>query len=245
MPLFLPSGGLLYHARAFRLGKTCWAPFRRAVREWLARWEPPCSGLLLIGPSGGYSLPTEWLARFSEVVAIDFDPLARPLFGRRHRACRSLRWVLEDVLPVGTLGLDSSALERRLAEYPDHAVLFSNVLGQLALSSACEDAVERDLAVLRQTLDGRHWASYHDRLSAPRRPDLPSDRRHRNDLELARLAYSGGGEIVSHSTALLGRGLECETFAWECERGYWNLIEGCVGKGAGRTEHAFREVAQR
>ncbi len=243
MPLFLPSGGLVYHARALRLGKTCWEPFRQAVREWLDRWRPPCEGLLLIGPSGGYSLPTEWLARFSEVVAIDFDPLAQSVFGRQHRACRTTRWIREDVLPVGSQGLDLTPLRRRLAEYPDHAVLFSNVLGQVALSSACEDAVERDLAVLRRALDGRHWASYHDRLSAPWRPEALADRRHRSDLELARLAYPNGGEIVSHSTALLGHGLECETFAWECERGHWNLIEGCVGKRPGRTERGLREVA--
>ena len=67
----------------------------------------------------------------------------------------------------------------------------------------------------------------------PRRLDLPGDRHHRNDLELARLAYPGGGEIASHSIALSGRGLECETLAWEYERGYWNLIEGCVGSHLG------------
>ncbi len=240
MPVFSPSGGLVYHARALRDARTRWAPFREAVGAWLSRWEPSSKSLLLIGPSGGYTLPTAWLKRFENVVAVDFDPLARAVFSRRHRL-PSVEWIEADVLPTTPTGLDLAPLRRLLDERPDHAVLFSNVLGQVALGSSDPDAVERELARLRTLLEDRRWASYHDRLSAPLRPSLPRDLRHRSDLELARTAYAQGGEIASHATGQLGRGLPCETFAWECQRGHWNLIEACHD----RLESFRHEASQR
>ncbi len=228
MPLLSPSGGLVYHARALRDAKVRWRPFREAIGAWLEAWAPPCDRLLIVGPSGGYSLRTDWLARFRGIVAIDFDPLAQRIFQRRHRGCRVDRWIVEDVFPLGSQGLDLSPLRRRLDEYSNHAVLFSNVLGQIATSAARDDRLETGLAELRPLLKGRTWASYHDRLAAAQFPALPIDRRHRTDLQLAHEAYPGG-EISSYATGLFGRGLECTLFSWECERGYWNLIEACRG----------------
>lgn len=229
MPLLSPSGGLVYHARALRASEGRWKPFRTSIEKWLGEWNPNAKGLLLIGPSGGYSLPTAWLARFERIVAVDFDPLARRIFEGRHRECRIERWIVEDLFPTGPWGLDLAPMRALLNEHPDHAILFSNVLGQLALDAPDERRIEAGLGQLRALLEGRLWASYHDRLSSPVRPDLPRDVHHRDDVRLAHDAYAGG-ELSSHGTGGIGRGLACKLFAWECQKGYWNLIEACRGE---------------
>jgi len=227
VPLLHPAGGLIYHARAARLARGRWAGFRSQIEEWLFNWQPKAEGLIIVGPSAGYSLSSDWLAQFQSVVAIDFDPLAQPLFRTRHRHCRLTRWIDEDILPVSEKGIDWRPLRKRLREFPHHAILFSNVLGQVAMSSPHEDAIERSLCNLADLLTGREWASYHDRLSAPYQPTLPKDAQHRNDFELACSAFREGGEVVSHSTNRLALGLPCKTFAWECRPNYWHLIEAC------------------
>lgn len=225
MPLLHPAGGLIYHARAACLARGAWSAFRAEIEGWLDGWRPQAEGLILVGPSAGYSLPTPWLQGFQEIVAIDFDPLAPALFRARHRL--EARWLNEDILPTSSEGIDWRPLRKRLREFPNHAVLFSNVLGQVAMSSPYEDAIERSLGQLPEVLKRRDWASYHDRLSAPYAPVLPGDNKHRDDFELACAAFREGGEVVSHSTGRLGQGMTCETFAWECRRDYWHIIEAC------------------
>lgn len=227
MPLLHPAGGLIYHARAARLAGVRWSDFRTEIGGWLNDWQPNRKGLLIVGPSAGYTLTSAFLSRFQEVVAIDFDPLAKLLFRSRHPDCRLTQWIEEDIFPVNHEGIDWKPLKIRLRQFPDHAILFSNVLGQIAMNTPHEDAVERDLGNLPELLNGRCWGSYHDRLSAPFRPTLPGQPTHRTDIELAGTAYRGGGEVISHSTALLGRNLPCQTFSWECRPRYWHLIEAC------------------
>jgi len=227
VPLLHPAGGLVYHARAARLAGGKWTDFRASIGHWLTEWQPAVKGLLLVGPSAGYTIPSAWLSQFDEVVAIDFDPLAKRIFQARHRECRVTQWIGEDIFPVTAQGIDWKPLKIRLRQFPNHAVLFSNVLGQIAMSSPHEEAVERSLAHLPEILHDRAWASYHDRLSAPYRPVLPSQAVHQSDFELACDAFREGGEVVSHSTGLLGQSLACETFAWECRKDYWHLIEAC------------------
>src|SRR5262245_55213637 len=81
--LITPTGGLIYHARALRFSAKRWAPFRREVATWLEGWQPRERALLLVGPSGGYSLSEEFLRRFETVSAIDPDPLSRYIFSLR------------------------------------------------------------------------------------------------------------------------------------------------------------------
>src|SRR5215216_4794788 len=76
MSLFTPSGGLVYHARALRHRSGLWAPFRRAVDEWLAEALPPADELILVGPSAGHCLPLERLARFRRLLVLEPDPVA-------------------------------------------------------------------------------------------------------------------------------------------------------------------------
>lgn len=85
MPLasLSPSGGLTYHLRALRWRRRLWTPFRAQVAAWLAAWQPPCSELLLLGPSAGYTLDPAFLSRFAAIHAVEPDPLAHWLLRRR------------------------------------------------------------------------------------------------------------------------------------------------------------------
>ena len=61
------------------------------------------------------------------------------------------------------------ALPAILQEFPAHAVLFANLLGQLPLERPDHEHVTAQIAEL---LAGRHWASFHDRYSADVDPQL-------------------------------------------------------------------------
>jgi hypothetical protein len=172
-------------------------------------------------------LPSGWLEQFDEIAAVDFDPAARYLFGRRHSQCRVTQWLSDDLFPTTPAGIDWDPLLRLLSTYPEHGLLFCNVLGQISAAAPNPDMVELGLKRLPELLNGRSWASYHDRLSAPMRPQVTKAVRHRCDEELAKDAFLKGGEVCSHCTGELGAGRECSMFAWECRRNYWHLIEGC------------------
>jgi hypothetical protein len=83
MRLFRPSGGLLYHLRALR-SRARWRGFANDLERWLFAWRKPGGKLILIGPSAGYTLSTEWLRGFKEIHAYDIDPLAAWFFSLRH-----------------------------------------------------------------------------------------------------------------------------------------------------------------
>ena len=151
--LWRPSGGLAWHWRAWRAASR-YRPFREAVRDWLSAWEPPCRRLILVGPSAAWTLPSLWLSTFDEIMAIDLDPLAPWLFRWNHRhhlgSQRGITWFRDDLV---------NELPRQLGAWPDAAVLFCNVLGQLALE---RDDHEEVLAMLPNLLRQQHWASFHD-----------------------------------------------------------------------------------
>lgn len=181
-----PTGGFGYHVRAWRYGDTLWAPFRRRVARWLAAWSPPESTLLLLGASGGHCLPLPWLARFTRVVAVDIDPWAPWVFRWRARAVLRrhgihLGWDARDHLSPSAQGFSLTPLRALLAEHPDAAVLFCNLLGQLPIlgddrapdssdDEPPEGSYECWLRGLPAVLAGRSWATFHDRLSGTVRP---------------------------------------------------------------------------
>jgi hypothetical protein len=158
--LIRPSGGLYYHLRAWRHGRS-WQPFREQLAKWLDSWNCPHKELILLGPSAGYSLPDSWLRNFSSIQAFDLDPLAGPLFRLRHpdvpiefhRA--NLFW--QDGR------LSTAPLQKVLDAHPQAPVLFCNVLGQVLLEGhASEEEWTAFLRRLRELLNSRSWASYHD-----------------------------------------------------------------------------------
>jgi hypothetical protein len=148
--LFTHSGGLIYHARAWRAGHT-WKSHRNSVRDFLNAWNPPADTLVLVGPSGGYSLPAGWLKKFDEVIAVEPDPVARALF----------EWRLKMKLTWLSQPLDFNDPSLFLAQIPPKsAILFCNLLGQVSVSSAFKMK-----ATLQKITEGRPWASYHDVIS--------------------------------------------------------------------------------
>lgn len=155
------TGGLRYHVRAWRYGSTLWQPHRHSVERWLAHalpLDPERARLLLIGPSAGYSLSDAWLSRLHQVWWVEPDPLARLLFAHRLRR-----------LGVRSQAVTSLSQLARLrpAVTTDVPVLFANVLGQLAFAARSARAAERLRRQLAVCVEGRAWASYHDRWSGP------------------------------------------------------------------------------
>lgn len=196
--LVSPSGGLVWHARAVRR-RRLWGSLLDPLTDWLRDWDLPSDRLLLLGPSAGWCLPPAFLARFSAIHAVDFDPLAERLFRWRHRRLLAngltLDWERVDFMP---------ALPALLARHADHVVLFANVLGQQRLH--CDDIAvcEARLAALKSRLAGRCWASFHDRLSGdwPEENALPDAIRVAGRLSVSELARRGtrGGEWLDHLT---------------------------------------------
>ena len=153
-----PSGGLRWHLRAWR-HRRIHDPFRHDIGRFLQSWDHGSKELLVVGPSAGWFLPQSFLLRFSRLVLIDLDTSAPIFFRLRHgRALRQCGvdtdWIQEDFV---------ECLPRLLAVSRDPAVLFCNVLGQLALERT--DAEAR-LAELPALLTVHRWASFHDRFSA-------------------------------------------------------------------------------
>lgn len=237
-----PAGGLRYHYRARRYRASHWAPFVEPLAAWLLAWQPRSPRLCLIGPSGGYCLPGALLARFRTIDAVEPDPLARAILLRRFPALAPrVAWVAEDFFAPVRGALDPGRLGALFARFPDHAILFANVLGQLecvhpaAFHGPSFPVWARALV---RHLDGREWASFHDRLSgtgplpagAPAPLTLPG----RLDSEaLARrlFARTPGPLLVleAHRTADLFPGLdhlERRILVWEIEPGAYHVVEG-------------------
>ncbi len=224
-----PAGGIRYHLRALRYRPQLWAGFTRPLAEWLSEWQPREERLLLVGPSAGYCLPEETLARFAVIDAVEPDPLARALFMQRFPSlAQRLRWHADDYFhPAARL------VELRLL-FPAHAVLFSNVLGQLDLASNDERWKE----TLEEFTCGRSWLSFHDRLSGPLRPQLvgmspPFAPTVSNDELAARLWPRPPSrlELEDHGTEGLFRHAERRYFVWHLRPDYFHLIEGVRDDG--------------
>ncbi|MCU0842567.1 MAG: hypothetical protein MUC79_12740 [Thiobacillaceae bacterium] len=188
--LFHPSGGLRYHLRALRYRDGLWRPYRRAVASWLEDWRPPPKHLVLVGPSGGYTLTEAFLACFARVTVLEPDPLARAVLRRRFTGV-----VFDRAEPLR----DPADLPRR---FPDAAFLFCNLLGQAWQGLPASQSVQP--AEVVKALAGRDWASYHDVVSTRRPADAEGpvelDRLPTLEALLGRFWRGGALEIVDHGT---------------------------------------------
>lgn len=168
--LFSPSGGLVYHARAWRRRSGLWRPFCDQVREWLERELPASDELILVGPSAGHCLPVGHLSAFQRVLVLEPDPVARWWLRRRlasHNPKLSFEPEPHDQLLAPLLS-GSPGLEQVLERRPQASLLFCNVLGQLYFGlsdSEQERFVGEFQARIVPQLRGRRWASFHDRWS--------------------------------------------------------------------------------
>lgn len=265
-PGFLnPAGGLRYHLRALRHSRVLWQPFRWALGEWLLDWAPPEKTLVLVGPSGGYNLQPFLFERFERVVCLEPDPIARAIFSRRLRkapleARPKLEFVAEDQLLQ-----EPERLHGLLESLGPCSLLFSNVLGQLRallqVSSADAPELVRVREAVRQALNGRSWASFHDRVSGFVRPSfegLRSADARLSDEELLAAAYDGStsgagagggggeGELLDHLTeGFFPADLPHAYLVWELAPGLFHLIEAVRSAGPSgdsAIERATREA---
>ncbi len=208
------SGGLTYHWRALRYRGNLWKPFCAQVERWLLDWQPPQEKLLIVGPSAGYSLPARFLSRFAQVTILEPDPLARQLLARRFPA---LDFVYGSLDCMGSAEAPASLA----AEYPDSAILFSNVIGQ------CLDGLPRTWAsALQIALAGHSWASYHDVISTEVPPRAVDLRRFSVgvSLEEVLMGFWDGGEIFLHDHQTFAA-LPVEDYAiWQILPSRYHLI---------------------
>jgi hypothetical protein len=161
-----PSGGLRWHWRAWR-SAALWSPTSAQIADWLASLQPRSKRLLLLGPSAGWMLPTEWLLRFERIDAMDMDPFAGWLFGLRHGPALKAAGVSWHYQTGDAL----AALPRLLTVHPRACVLLDNLLGQLRFHAPpWQDPTAYtscQLAEVKRLLQGREWGSVHDLLSGP------------------------------------------------------------------------------
>ena len=238
-----PSGGLLWHLRALRYRRH-WRPFRAAIGRWLEDWPHGRDHLLLLGPSAGWCLPSAFLAGFRSIHAVDLDPLAPWLFDRLHgaglrRAAVGVRWQQADIF--ATLG-------PLLRSFPQHAVLFGNILGQRRLYCSDVATAEADLRRLTGALRGRVWASFHDRLSIDRevagRPvEAVQASRSLASEELA-MRFGGGGVWTDHLTAeVIAGDVACLYLPWPLMPGRLHIVEAAWQGEAASTPRALPHSA--
>lgn len=164
-----PAGGLFYHYKALRLKRSFWSPFIHPLNQWLRSWSPPQRELIIIGPSGGYSLEPSTLTSFEKIHCIDPDPLAAWIFRRRFSSW-PLEWHYEDFFGINEQTFRPEGLSQILNLAPQAAVLFSNFLGQVPVLLAPQfknsqinpNWRETWKQTLQTQLHQRSWASYHD-----------------------------------------------------------------------------------
>jgi len=211
------SGGLGYHWRALKYRHRHWGAFHAQVRHWLNEWHPDARTLILVGPSGGYALDADFLSRFDRRIVLEPDPVARWLLRRRFR---SLRWEFarEDVFH------DPAALDRLTAIWPDAAILFCNVIGQLFSA----DELHQWLAGHDIWFRSHAWASWHDVFSSSvpplRLPDAAECNRDLDDgANVARALWAGiRCEVEDHGTF---GWQSCTRFAlWPLTPVQWHMI---------------------
>ncbi|MFP4154219.1 MAG: hypothetical protein ACOC00_03460 [Halothiobacillaceae bacterium] len=219
-----PSGGLVYHWRALRYRNTLWTVFRAHVERWISGWHPEREHLLIVGPSAGHTLPEGLSTRFASTTVMEPDPLARWLLRRSPEGQRMhLADPVELQHPEGV---------RTLARtYPEHAILFSNVLGQLIAPAPWTWS-----QILAETLSGHHWASFHDVFSSVDAPNARSmrdrdvgiafDTRPDKNRLLARFWAGPRVTVTDHETFGLGDTDAPHEYAlWSLTPRHWQLIE--------------------
>lgn len=175
------SGGLVYHARAaFPRQMERWAPTRRPIcrrlSHWLSRVRP--ERLILIGPSAGYLLETDFFhthdldiiggrnpKRLLELVVVDPDPIASLIFRTRFPSSPVQWHRRSDLIPFFSRAPEdfSDFLRSVEVDQKKTAILFFGLLGQIGLHASSYLRPPHEARTLfLKALQGRPWASLHD-----------------------------------------------------------------------------------
>jgi hypothetical protein len=236
---------LRYHARAL-FGSELWAPYRASLHAWLSRFEQRGRRVVLVGPSAAHCISDAFLSQFSEITALEPDPLAGFLLARRFRRLGLPEPHIErkDQL-VRPLLENTPGLAERLSAQPDTCVVFCNLLGQ-ARFLMTDDEFLRFKAAFRTrivpVLAERAWLSFHDRFSGALAPvfDAPFTAPARlSDAEELRQLYRAEGvgsrELLDHeSDGFFPEQLPHAYLSWRIDRQRSHLIEGVASAGAAR-----------
>ncbi len=227
------AGGVVYHLAALR-HRRLWADHVAATAQFLATWQPTQRKLFVLGPSGGYSLPMSLLGEFTEVVGAEPDPMARTVFQRRFPEV-SITWDDSDYLGPRNGAMTVAGLTELRARYPDYAVLFCNVLGQLPIlhEEAQTEGFFDYIDAIPEALAGTSWASYHDRVSGPWPPaiaefELPSAVATEALLMRVYPNYQSGVEFDygDHLTGGLAPNRPRRLWTWQRTPAHFHVIEG-------------------
>ena len=238
--LFSSTGGLVYHLIAWRRAGTTWAPFRARVRVWLSDWregleqETPrdrvdgsaSRDLIVFGPSAGWTLPLDLLVRFSRVLFVEPDPVARFLLRRRlPKDVRAEFISRADLLPW--TARRPGVFSEFIAKHPGAAILFSNVLGQIPLIAKRPGT--RMNSEFLSALEARAWASYHDLFSGS--ADGAELTASRDPAEVFK-----SGDVVDHETAWLSD-KSSQLALWPLTENNLHIIEfvSCVESARARS----------
>lgn len=221
--LLHPSGGLIWHWRAW-LNRHHWSPLTTALRDWIRDWiaqiPPEQRSLILIGPSAGWTLPLDLFGRFDTITVFEPDIMARQLL-RYRLTGTSLFFESRDVFSEG-------GLHYLQTHYPHHAILFCNVLGQLAPED--EEQAQSWCGQLRTSLRHHTWASYHDLIST----HLPPTHFERVvnfaantsfDTVLKHFWRVNEIEICDHHTFELTKDVRFACIPWRLRKNQWHLLQ--------------------
>jgi len=235
------AGGLRYHARAFRYSKELWQPFRWTLGEWLLGFQPKARTLLLVGPSGGYCIQPFVFERYERIVCLEPDPIARWVFKRKLRQAPLERQPLLEFIAEDHLIQHPEKLPRLVENLGDTALMFSNIVGQACVLLGVDEdgpALGAVRAAVQETISGRAWASFHDRVSGYLRPSFEQPfwcETRMTDEELTQHLFEGsqgstGGPplaLTCHLTdGFFPEALPHSYFNWELEPGAFHVIEG-------------------
>lgn len=226
------TGGLSYHYMAVRYQNRLWRRFHESLNILLCNWRHFSNEVVLIGPSAGYSLSTEFLQAFKAIHVYDPDPLAKWLFLRRFPQL-PVHWSLDS--PFFHSSTDSvQSLWSLRNKYPDAAVLFCNVIGQWPL---LEDVDEGDIQgftdQLSQVYNQSNWASFHDLFSGPSKWRKWSHSQQRQKVNFSNLEDvesfwkdTRGGPLTDHLTfKMFKRASYRQHLIWPLTRRQVHIVE--------------------
>lgn len=233
-----PAGGLAYHHLAWRYRRRLWMQYRQELKHWLGSWSVSRPRLLIIGPSGGYNLPSDFLRLFSQVDCVDPDPLAPHMFRLHHRGVL-VQWHQEDRFGLLNHQWSKGSLTQLLQTFPDHAVLFANFLGQVRqfLSEAEKEDEMNWTSELQLALRERQWATFHDSFSFASKRFQPFPLNDNSSIEPEqildqvkeqlglRLKATTTLTVSDHGTAQLFQSFPRRYLWWQRQPGYFHLIE--------------------
>jgi hypothetical protein len=239
--MFSASGGLAYHLLALKSQKR-WLPYtievKRLISIWLQSLPRQTKQIILVGHSGGYSLPVNELKKF-ELICIDTDVLSHSILNfKLHQKFTSReqdRHYTTDWFVAESVRNDpSNPFIKLLREHPNAAICFCNIWGQIGvISKDAENILALWDSQLKQEQKIRSWFSYHDRYSAdlnqPESFKTTTSNKKLSLSELKELYFENAKAVINdHLTEAIFHNQPNYVYLnWNLKRRTYHLIEVC------------------